>query len=353
MRFWIRWLILLVAAFLLFDNFTVRAALPLTERFLDNTSENLRPKNLELQETDCGFLGLSCLLAPKSNFTQDVRSASEEGGSAGNIFEELAQFFSHIFGQAEGERGYARSYTPKSVLDKSKIGAGEGNELGERDLEETHRDLFHALLPRQFRDDVQIEDSGDFSVESGDTSVESGGTSVERQNRLTYFSQIDPNYQSGSGNITISRCGCGPTSAAMIINGYRDNRANPITVWQDYRNRGYLSVCGTRISENQTVLQGYGFAISAEGRCGSNCLEEINRYLNANPNRAAFILAYLRYGTRENGSTGCVSGGHYFLYTREGIWDPYYGYGKPAPASLNSLKYECQNFRYYFIVELQ
>ncbi len=349
MHFRVWWLILLLTVLVILSSFNVKTEASLTERFLDNTSGNLRPQKLELKETNCGFLGLSCLLAPKSDFTKDIRSSREEESEERNIFEEIAQFFSYIFGQAKGKRGYARSYTPKTILDKSQSGRGEDDVVDEQDIEIAHKDLFQALLPRQFRDDVRVAIIEAENIQTGKES------SIVNQvsSRLNYFSQRDPEYQSGSGGITTSRCGCGPTSAAMIVNGYRDSSANPKTMWNAYRSRGYLNVCGTRVSENQTVLRDYGFTISAEGTCGSNCLAEIDRYLEANSERVAFILAYLRSGTTENGISGCVLGGHYFLYTKDGFWDPYYGYGKPAPASLSSLNYQCQNFRYYFIVELK
>lgn len=213
---------------------------------------------------------------------------------------------------------------------------------------------------------TSIPNSGVSSVPG--TTIDTGGQSEEQKIRaLTYFSQRDPSYGRTTGRATctpkrggkpfietIEYSGCGPVSVAMILNGYKDDKITPVTVWNDYVNAGQ-TYCGTRLTSHVNYLKAHGFTVGRPIQCavGRDCITMMDNFLKAKQGRVLLMGASL--GRDSAGK--CSTGGHFFLVSeiRNGvpyIYDPYYGYGKSShPVAMDQLGWQCVAWGWFIVID--
>ena len=162
--------------------------------------------------------------------------------------------------------------------------------------------------------------------------------SSKTYNGLVYYPQCGGAYDSYPlpGGSTICHAGCGPTSAAMVLSSFIDNKFTPPYVVNLYQENGQpISGNGSTIASAKLILEKYGLQTTDYLIYGNADASEVatdfKNYLDGG--YVIFVLA--RY-IRANGSLA----GHFFVVSgvEDGkimAFDPYYGSGKELPFNEN------------------
>ncbi|KKQ01584.1 MAG: hypothetical protein US11_C0006G0026 [Candidatus Roizmanbacteria bacterium GW2011_GWA2_36_23] len=153
---------------------------------------------------------------------------------------------------------------------------------------------------------------------------------------LTYYQQCESQYDKYPlpGGCNICKAGCGPTTVAMILSSFVDNRIDPPAVVDLYKQNNYVLACiGSKIIDAKSILEQQGMLTTDllyyPGPGNNEAVQDFKMYIK----NGWTMFALARFCEE-----GC---GHFFWIVdvdeKDNVWayDPSYGRNQLPPFNEN------------------